>query len=143
MVPVIATHNHILEDMSATAQVLCDTADSLSSELKVLLEHSPPANDFMAVDEFFHQLRDIQYRIGRVHAQLKALVPKFHIVALETVSDSIYKKVKNSTTFTNKLCEAFAPKVTEYALTLEQDWKQCESTSIQYNTLMSALKKGL
>lgn len=144
MIPVkLARFDHSLADLIAYTESQIETFNNLEKELETLIQNGPSARDFLLVDEFFHELRNYQFQINRLLGGFKASLSVFHIFALTNVDPELYKKVKNSTTNTVKLYESYTAKLFEVTTKAEGLIKLIESTSIQYNTLISALKMGL
>lgn len=134
---------HKIQDMIEPVDTLIKSLEELENRFEALIHSAPAASDFVAVDHFFHELRDIQFICIQYNAEFKAVTPVFHLEAIKQVDDNLWKKVKNSTTNTTKLCEAYAATLVRAVTKTESILKMIESTSIQYNTLISAIKKGL
>lgn len=144
MIPVkLASFQHELKEVITYIESKIVDFNSLEGALEDLLKNEPSARDFMAVDEFFHELRNFQFEINKLLGSFKAALPVFHIFALKNVDPETYKKVKTSTTNTLKLYESYTAKLVEVTVRAEGLIKLIESTSIQYNTLISALKRGV
>lgn len=137
------SHSHKVNDLIAQVDSMVGEFETLLERFKLLLDNAPDAGNFVMVNEFFHELRDIQWHIIRYNGEFKAFTPVFHMEAIKTVDDHTWKKVKNSTTNTTKLCESYAANLVRATSKAESTLKMIESTSIQYNTLVSAIKKGL
>lgn len=141
MTPIkLATFQHNLKDVVEYTEKQITEFNQVTEELKLLLENGPSARDYLLVDEFFHSLRDYQFKISVFSSRFKAVIPVLHIFALHNVDPEVYKKVKTSTTNTVKLYASYTSKLMEADDLAEKLLKLIESTSIQYNTLISALK---